>query len=148
MKQKGGTNDLLVWKWLKGAQTEIADFAEPTATADYTLCVYTGTSQDLVAGAVVPAGTNWTARPRKYKYRDPQANEDGVQKVILKEGAPNKAKVILKGKGGALPDPTMPLAEPVLVQLVNEETNVCWESEFESGDTIKNDGSNYKAKFK
>jgi hypothetical protein len=48
--------------------------------------------------------------------------------MTLKEGlVAGKARIILKGKGTLLDDPTYPLAQPVTVQLLNSE-GVCWEA--------------------
>ena len=60
VKDKGedgaGASDKLIWKWLKGPLTVQGDFGDPTATADYTLCLYAGPGAALALEASLPAG--------------------------------------------------------------------------------------------
>jgi hypothetical protein len=156
------TKDKLVYKWLKGALPSVqADYADPTDTADYTLCIYTGASPTLVAEAdVAPGGTCsgadcWKPISTKgYKFKDKPGTQDGVTKIILKSNAnPGKSKALVKGKGTNLPDipdaaghPTVDLDLPVKVQLVNEDNGNCWQSDFDTGDIKKNVPGKFKGK--
>jgi cysteine-rich repeat protein len=138
--------DKLVWKWLKGAATTLADLGLPTGTTNYTLCLYSGTSSATVA---LPAGPNWTPLGTKgFKYKDPAGSPDGAQKATLKSGAAAKAKALVKGKGTNLPDlvgaPALVL--PVTAQLVNDANSVCFGGAFDAGDVLKNDARQFKAK--
>jgi hypothetical protein len=54
----GAGSEKLVWKWLKGVATSQMEFADPTATTDYALCLYDGSG--LLAQTVVSAGANIT----------------------------------------------------------------------------------------
>jgi cysteine-rich repeat protein len=133
LKQDAGDDgkDKLIWKWLKGT-TPSSDFGTPTATTDYALCIYTGPSHMLLAPPLdLPAGPQpWTPISTVgWAYDDP-ANPDGMQKGTLKSSLGSKAKIILKGHGTNLPDPTLPLATPVTVQLVNDVA--CWEADYPS----------------
>ncbi len=148
IKQKdAGAKDKLLWKWIKGGSATQAELGNPTSTADYSLCVYAGGTNDLIAAAdIPPSATAWESIGSKgYKYQDTNAAEDGVTKVIVKGSESNKSKALLKGKGSNLPDPTLgSLPFPVTTQLVNRETGVCMEGVFSSA--IKNDASQFKAK--
>jgi cysteine-rich repeat protein len=57
--------DKLLWKWVKGQPTSQTELSDPTATADYTLCVYD--ANGIVTSATVPARPqpNIAAHPRK-----------------------------------------------------------------------------------
>jgi hypothetical protein len=66
--------------------------------------------------------------------------------MLLSGGGAGQAKILAKGKGANLPDPNLPLATPVTVQLVNGDTGLCWESSFEAGDIGKNEAGQFKAK--
>ena len=139
------TKDKLVWKWLKGAETSVQDLGDPTRTTSYTLCLYAGTASATVA---LPAGSKWqTAGSKGFKYKDKSGTPNGAQKALLKSGAAGKAKALVKGKGTNLPDtlaPMLPL--PVTVQLVNDTNSTCFEAVYDSGDVIKNDAKQFKAK--
>jgi cysteine-rich repeat protein len=140
------TKDKLTWKWIKGQATTFAELGLPTGTTAYTLCLYAGTA--ALGDATVPGNaTKWTVigADKGYKYKDPAAAEDGISKVILKAGAQNKTKVLVKGKGGDLPDlPAMPFTLPVTAQLVNSDNQVCFTSTFTTAQD--NGGGQFKAK--
>jgi hypothetical protein len=127
------TKDKLVWKYLKGVEASTqADFADPTMTAAYALCIYAGTADTLVATLTVqPSNTMWKPLGSKgYKYKDKNGSQSGVTKIIAKGGAAGKTKALVKGKGLNLPDPLDmgALAVPVTAQLLNHESGICWET--------------------
>jgi hypothetical protein len=131
------SKDKLIWKWLKGAATTTAEFADPTATADYALCIYAGTTDTLRAQVhIPPSNTKWKATGTKgFKYKDATGTDDGTRKVVLKSGAAGKSKALVKGKGANLPDfnsdlPIAPGDLPLIVQLRNNQTGICWEGQF------------------
>jgi cysteine-rich repeat protein len=137
-KYKNGVadaKDKLQWKWLRGATTVQADFADPTASADYQFCVYAETSAApaLLFGAAVPHGASaWTPIGTVgYRYLDPTASHDGMSEILVRGGAAGRSKIILRGKGAALSDPTLPSApvDGIRIQLTNQSTGICWESE-------------------
>ena len=64
--------------------------------------------------------------------------------MLLRTSAANKSRMSLKGRGPNLPDPPLPLAGPVVVQLVNQDTGRCWESTFTRAK--KSTSTRYKAK--
>jgi hypothetical protein len=143
--------DKLVWKWLKGAATTQADFGDPTATADYTLCIYTGGVPAPVMEAQVPAVANWSAISTKgYKYMDKSKTADGIMKIMLKGGDAGKAKAQVLGKDANLPISLglLPLdvTANVITQLSNSDNSNCWESVLPPGSEIKNDTQMYKGK--
>ena len=51
-------SDKLIWKFIKGAASSQPDFADPTLTANYALCIYAGTTQ-VAAMNIPPSSTNW-----------------------------------------------------------------------------------------
>lgn len=142
------SKDKIVFKWIKGQSTPTGDFADPTDTAVYSLCLYAGTAANLIADAVVqPNPTLWNPiSTNGFKYLDKNLTQDGIQKIVLKANLDNKAKAIVIGKGANLPTVAPPLALPVLVQLINSDTSVCFEGEFDSGDLKKNELGKLKAK--
>jgi hypothetical protein len=125
----------LGFKWLKGAAVANADIDDPTASADYTLCVYGNGA--LLFSATAPHGALWSAKggtpPRKYLYKDAAAANDGLFKLQVAVGADGKAKAQVKGKGANLPAVSLPLAPadlPVTVQLRNGASGQCWTADY------------------
>src|SRR5262249_9838589 len=89
--------DKLLWKWIKGADTALADFATPTEATRYSLCVYKGALPALLAELALPSGNSWTDKGDKgFTYSDATAAPQGVRTAVLKPGAQDKAKIILK----------------------------------------------------
>jgi cysteine-rich repeat protein len=141
------SKDKLVWKWLKGAATTLAEFGNPAGTTAYSLCVYAGTTA-VVSYTIDPSATFWSpAGTKGLKYKDTTGSSDGIQKAILKSGDAGKAKALVKGKGTNLPDPALPFAAfPVTAQLVNSSNNVCFDTVFNAPNVKKNDVDQFKAK--
>lgn len=148
------SKDQLVWKWAKGQPTQYAELGDPTDTTEYRLCLYAGSASALVRQIEVPAGgPPWQpAGDKGYRYKDKLGQSDGVTKVLLKGSAANKSKVLLKGAGSDLPDlpaqtlPFDPEDYPITVELINNETGVCFGSTFDEGDVKKNTTDQFKAK--
>jgi len=129
--------DKLTWKWRKGDATALLDFRDPTASSDYQLCVFaeTAAAPTLLLGAAVPANaTSWRVLgDSSYKYADLAGAADGMKSILLRAGAGGTAKILLKGQGASLADPSLPLTlatTAVRVQLTNQSNGVCWESLF------------------
>ena len=140
--------DRVLFTWLKGPQTAQSDFGDPLTTANYALCLYTGPQHTPLTHVTVPAnGTKWKAlSTRGYRYKDTSGTAEGVIRVLLKGGKPGKSVAQVKGRGANLPDPTFSnLPLPVTAQLVNSQTNKCFEATFEAADVKKNDAGRFKA---
>jgi len=152
-KQKqGGIKDKLIWKWLKGAASVQSDFGDPLGGAQHSMCVYD--SSGFVLETTVPPGGFCAGKPcwktlshKGYKYKDRDAQTDGVQKMLFKGGDAGRAKVLVKGKGFYLPDPDLSaLTLPLTVQMVNSNNANCFASTFDSEDVIKSESDFFKAK--
>ena len=65
---------------------------------------------------------------------------------MLKGSDETKTKLLFKGKGLALPDPTPPLTLPVAVQIVNSDSGLCWEGVYDTPEVKKNVLGQFKAK--
>jgi cysteine-rich repeat protein len=145
--------DGLTWRWTKGEATSLADYGHPATTAGYALCLYDASAvvQPLLALAA-PAGGQcagracWSAlTATSLRYKDKWRTPDGLTSVHLHAGFANgDARVIVSGRGENLALPSLPLTAPVLVQLRNTETGVCWEATY--GAPIVNDDTQLKSK--
>jgi hypothetical protein len=145
--------DKLVWKWVVGEDTDVSAFGDPTANAAYALCLYDPSGPTLLASAEAPAGglctgvACWTPKGTSaYSYKDLEQTPNGLLKIVLKSGDTGNAKVIVKGKGVALPDLTPPLGLPVVVQLQRQGTPECWGAVYDAGGVIKNETGLFKGK--
>src|SRR4029077_13101348 len=103
-------------KYIKGAATTLADFGDPLTSTDYTLCIYDSSARPQpILFARAPAGGTcgtkpcWKTIKGGFKYNDKLFTPDGVQRVLLKSGPATKTKTLVKGRGFALPMPTLPL---------------------------------------
>ncbi|HSP98646.1 MAG TPA: hypothetical protein VL049_15600 [Candidatus Dormibacteraeota bacterium] len=139
------SKDKLLWKWIKGAAFTQMDLGDPTGSTNYALCVYAGTANALIADAALPPGASWSAIGTKgYKFKG--SSPDGLSLALLKGGEAGKSKALAKGAGAALPDPVLPLAYPVTVQLKKDGSPLCLESTFTSANEKKNTDTQFKAK--
>ena len=131
------SRDTLVWKWAKGSNTQLADFGNPLASGDYELCVFdrhAGTPT-VAFDTRIPAGLNWAAFGKGYRYRDKALTHGGVNSIVLKPGTDGLANVVLRAKGQNLAVPAMPFAQApsMTVQLLG--TNACWQATYSSSTT-------------
>jgi hypothetical protein len=151
MKDGSDTQDKLIWRWTKGTATSQTELSDPTMSgSDYSLCIYTGVAESLRVTATVPGGASgWAAIGSSgYQYKDRAGTIQGIQKLLLKGHAGDKAKMFVKGSGADLPDPDLSLATtPVRVQLRKSDApSLCWETTFVGSDVITNDTAWFTAK--
>lgn len=136
--------DVLRLKLIKNSPArQGSGLGNPTLDAIYTACVWEGGS--LIAGTKVPPGGNWRAprNIRGYRYKDQTASSDGLKVVKVLAGPTGNAKetkVIVKGKGGNLPDPTVPVSTPVDItaQVIDSNSGLCFGDTFDDATVKKN----------
>ncbi len=156
LRKQGGAKDKLVFKWLKGEATGVADLGNPALGTTYTLCVYDeiASQPSLVVEAVIPPAATcgnrpcWKSTRKGYKYSDRLVSTDGMRVINLKSGAAGKAKILVKAQGTGIGLPALPLQQQprVIVQLKNDHAaGECWEAQF-SGPAKKNDNGQFKDK--
>lgn len=108
----------------------LSDLADPTAGADYAICLYYDAA--LEVALVVAPGAPWQQRPRDrgYTFRDVSASQSGVsllRVVAGRNGDARSSRADARGRGMALGDPIVPVPDvvtSVTVQLVTEAR--CW----------------------
>jgi hypothetical protein len=134
--------DKLLWKWIKGQSTTDVELGDPSISRTYSLCVYDAAGRRISA-EVPPSASKWQG----LKYKDGTGSPDGIQKIVLKSGASSNAKILVKGKGENLPDtPLGSFTLPITVQLINDETSLCFQGVYGVAEVIKNDATQFKAK--
>jgi len=142
------------WSWRRGAVTTKADFGDPLTTDSYELCVYDATPS-LVMHATAPAGVScptgssgnqgvtrpcWRETAHGFSYVDKAREPVWLQKVVLERGlVPGTARIVVKGKGTALAAPSLPLVQPLTVQLKNSR-GVCWQATYDAPATKNSAG--------
>lgn len=134
LKDKATGHDKLFWKWVRGEETALAELGNPSVSSAFALCLYdnSGGIPQLMAERLIPAGSGWGPVSNGFKYVDPRARNNGFNRILLRAGGNESAKMVLWGKGPGL-DLGYLLANPldsVVVQLVNE--NACWEGRFDN----------------
>ena len=129
------TRNTLAWRWAHGAATTIADFGDPTTGSAFLLCLYdaSGGAEPVATFAAPAAGTCagdscWESTRAGFSYKDRLATPDGIALLRLQAGTDGSAKLLVEGRGPSLPLPTLPLVAPLVVQLTNTETGICWEA--------------------
>ncbi len=153
-----GSKDKIQWKWLKGPALSQADFGDPVDPngPDFKLCIYAGATPSVIVEMQVPSGGTcgtkacWKPISTKgYKYGDKGLSSDGVKKLLLKGDVAGKSKILIQGKDGNLPLPTLPLDPngPVIAQLSSSDPNLpCYEETFPQANVTKNEAKQFKAK--
>ena len=72
-----------------------------------------------------------------FRYVDKARAPVGLQKIVLKRGlTAGTALIVVKGKGSALGVASLPLVQPLTVQLKNS-SGACWEATYD-GPALKN----------
>lgn len=135
----------LVWQWARGAQTDRVDFGNPLHTTAYALCMYEQTSATanlamtivVTPGRTCVKGPCWKETATGFVYKDSSESADGIKQIVLRRGVDRKAKILIRGAGPDLPLPAPATATQflhadadVLVQLVNSESDICWEARY------------------
>jgi len=141
-----GEKSKLKWRWTtKAASTTVPD---PSDRAGYALCVYDADGSNRVAQVIIPSSpTAWKAIPDGFKFKDKALLHDGTKVALIKEKA-TVAIAKLMGRGPNVPSPALPLTASLTVQMVNSETGLCWDAQFDSASIKRNDGVQVKAKVK
>ncbi len=147
------THDKLSIRFNRGQSATFAELANPTATAEYRLCLYAGGS--LALGADVPAGGTcsgkpcWAVQPTKgFKFKDKTAENDGILTIRAKASLKDRTSIQAKGRGAALTDLSLPLAEPVVAEMHNVESGLCFTTSYSGAEIRENDSSSGKLKAK
>ena len=143
--------DHLLFKWLKGPALSQSAFGDPTTSDGYSLCVFD--ARGVAAAAdVSPGGTCgnkscWRAVGTKgYAYADSAGAQEGITAIkLLGNETQPKSKVLVIGKGDALPDAPLALVGPVTAQVIRDTPGLCFEATYSDGTTIKkNDTQQFK----
>jgi hypothetical protein len=147
------TRDKLTLKFINADSTTVAELSDPTASTTYLLCTYT--DDTLLDEVSIPGGGScsgspcWSERTGKgYIYKDKATSTGGISRIILKAGSATNASISLKGAGTNLAEVSLPLAEPITVELHNASTGVCFSATFSGDDVATNNAASGKFQAK
>ena len=133
----------LKWRGTRGRATLRPGFGDPVAGSDTALCLYDASGLvaqiDIAGGGTCAGAPCWRASSSGFRFADATA-ASGVEKLLLRANAGDRAKALLLGRGAALPVPPLPLQAPVVAQLANDATGVCLTTRFAAAELAANDG--------
>jgi hypothetical protein len=141
--------DRLAWRWISNIATPKAAFGSPTTGTGYVLCLY-GAGGLSLRGLAPAAGTCgglpcWRDIASGFRYVDRLVGSDGLQNMALIAGVAREARIRVKGRGGNLHMPRLPLPTPVRVQLLRSGSSACWEARY-SGAPLRSEPGRFDAR--
>jgi hypothetical protein len=136
--------DIVTWRWRTTGNVDLADFGSPLTTSDYSFCVYAGPGLSRVMEMKAPAGGTcgtkpcWKSRGAKgFRYKDKDKTPSGIIRLVLRTKEAPLSDIVLRGRGPNIPMPGLPLATPVMAQLVKSDGPECWQADY-SAPPLKN----------
>ncbi len=115
-------------------RTELVEFGDPIGSDDYQLCVYG--NGNLAGEVLIPSGPEWTAEATSYSHKGGHVGADGLTYAGLRAGAHERSRVWMRAGGPDVPAIALPLAEPVVAQLQNDASPLCFEASFAGPDQV------------
>ena len=95
---------------------------------------------DVPPGGLCDGDACWSVDSSTgFRYRDSRLTNGAIRSIRLAGSSKARAKIAVSGRGGALPDPALPLAAPVTVQLLRDDSSICFESVFTTAAFTTND---------
>lgn len=157
LKKKDGLLDRVKWVFRGGEATPLADFGDPvssTATT-WSWCLWDASAPgEPRFGADVPTGGQCAGRPcwsaastKGFRMKDRSGGPGGVTKLGLRAGDAGKTSIKVLGRGAHLDDAALPLAAPLVAQLIPDDGGAplpCWQAGYST--TSRNDEGQLKAR--
>jgi hypothetical protein len=64
------------------------------------------------------------------RFKDHTGSESGLTRIVLRAGSSALADLVVRARGPNVPLPPLPLAEPVVAQLVKSDGSMCWQGDY------------------
>ena len=132
------------WTWKLGARTALGEFGDPLASSAYSLCAWEPAGP--VAELELPPGGTCGGVPcwrlqgtTAYRYRDPAATQAGIESVRLQASPQARTRVTVVARGDGLQAMTPPVAAPLTVQLLRNDSPICFETILAAASFTRND---------
>jgi len=140
----------LTWSWTSGAPLFKEAFGDPAdGHTGYTLCVYdgVGSTPRLIMGHKIEAGGTcngspcWHETADGFVYRSRAfGNSSGIELIQLRAGDTGGGMIKVKGRGGRLQVPQLPLEQDDRVTVQLNDGFACWQANFLSPATANQPG--------
>lgn len=150
-------NDVITWRWRRGATGSLPPLGDPTQSTWYALCLYdeTAPAPTLLFGAIAATGgcSNfycWAPRRHGFSFRSDNG-EGGFTRVDLLARPDGRVKISTTGKGFFVSQmPTPPLTLPLRAQLhafdLGSNIQTCFEAEYSAAGVHVNDDGVFRAR--
>lgn len=118
------------WRGSRGPSTTLADFGSPQTTSNYSVCAWDGdalvVAADIPAAATCSGASCWSAMGASgLRYRDAAAGSGALASADLKGSTKGKTK--LKIRGAVAAGAALPLTGRLTVQLLRDDSVICFE---------------------
>ncbi len=139
------------WRGGNGPSSVLSDFGVPQASTGYSLCAWDG--NNLLLASELPAASTcgglpcWsTAGSGGLRYRNDAAAAGELSSLEWK--ASSKGKTRLKAKGAVAASVALPLQGRVTLQLLRDDSALCFEGSFPAAGASTNGATQVQAKWK
>lgn len=138
------------WRGTLGPSTTPGDFGSPRATTGYSVCAWDGDALalavDVPAASTCGAAPCWSAQGSGLRYRDRDAGAGELAVLNLQASSTGKTK--LRARGLVAGTVALPLAGRLTLQLLRDDSELCWEGAVPLSSLRRNDAKKARAKVK
>ena len=135
----------IAWRWEGADDSAAATLPDPTRDAEYALCLYGGDGGVRAGQLVIPPDPyRWRRRRRAdgLIYRSEESSQ--AARVLIRESG-GSARIRITARGTGLTTPSLPASTPLVAQLVNGDSDLCWGAVFDGARIKRNDSTTLKA---
>ena len=124
------------------------EFGDPLDHTQYALRAFAGDAAGRTIAVIPASGSRWSPAARGFIYSDRSASVDGVVGLNLLASTRRHARVNVNARGVNVRPLGIdtPMQTPVVVQLIQSDTDVCFESVFDSADVRQNEPGRFEAR--
>jgi hypothetical protein len=90
----------------------------------------------------------WKRKGTGFTYRVGDEQPSGPDQITLKTGSAGTAVVQVRGKGGRMFLPVLPLLSTDLTVRARSSSGICWEADYDATGVVTNEPGKFKARSK
>lgn len=143
----------LAWKWSGADPAAPGDFGSPDSDdAVYSIAIFDRSTPTptLILGAISTTDcfpkACWKQRGRGFTYRVGDEQPSGPDQITLKTGSAGTALVQVRGTGGQMFLPVLPLQSTDLTVQARSSSGICWQADYDATGVVANDPGKFKAR--